>query len=160
MDGSTSNRKRQLITTLAVLIIIVVIVAAAVVTSKKDTPTSTVDSTGDTAATTMSDDTNSSNSTYNDGTYSAVGGYNSPGGAETITISLTLKDNAITGTSAKPGATNTEAEEHQADFIAAYEDLVVGKDINQVELSRVAGSSLTTIGFNNAIEQIKNKAER
>jgi hypothetical protein len=37
--------------------------------------------------------------------------------------------------------------------------LVVGKSVDEVSLSRVAGSSLTSLGFNNALTQIKEDAK-
>jgi hypothetical protein len=43
-------------------------------------------------------------------------------------------------------------------FIGGIADEVVGKDIDEISVSRVAGSSLTSGGFNDAIEQIKAEA--
>ena len=37
-------------------------------------------------------------------------------------------------------------------------DVVVGQDIDEISVSRVAGSSLTSGGFNRAIEEIKAEA--
>ncbi|MDB5170224.1 MAG: hypothetical protein JWN82_620 [Candidatus Saccharibacteria bacterium] len=150
----SSGHKKQIIVTLAVLIVIVAIVAAAMVAGNKDDTQNSGSS--NTSAMTATVDPSA---TYTDGTYEATGDYVSPGGNEEITISVTLKDNVVTDTSAINGATDTEAKQHQDDFIGGYKSLVVGKNINEVKLSRVSGSSLTSQGFNDAIQQIRNKAE-
>ena len=162
MDSAAVSRKRQIIATLAVLLVIVAIVTALAVTQKDDDTAATsiisTPTTGRVADTTTAD-TTSSTATYNDGNYTATGGYNSPGGSEELTVNVTLKDGVVVDTSAEGNADNGEAEEHQSDFIAAFKELVVGKDISSLKLSRVAGASLTTQGFNNAINQIKSQAQ-
>jgi uncharacterized protein with FMN-binding domain len=154
----SSARRRQIIATLAVLIVIVAIVGAVAATTGDDT-NSSGSMTTPTTTTSQTETTSDPDATYKDGTYTATGGYNSPGGSETISVTVTIAGNEITDTSATSGATNTEAEQYQEDFINAYAELVIGKSINDVELSRVAGASLTSIGSNNALEQIKSQAE-
>lgn len=161
MDGSPVSKKRQIIATLAVLIVIAVIVGGVAVSQKdSDTdsaaPVSTSEATSTTTSQTSSADTSA---TYKDGTYTAVGGYNSPGGAEEITVSVTLENGKVVDSTVEKGATGGEAEFHQEDFIGAFKELVIGKDISTLKLSRVAGASLTTGGFNNAITQIKSQAQ-
>ena len=48
-----------------------------------------------------------------------------------------------------------ESEQYQGEFIGGIADVVVGEDIDEISVSRVAGSSLTSGGFNEAIEAIK-----
>lgn len=158
MEPTTDRRK--LITAIVILLVIAGILAGVVVSAKQEDVASTSPTTSSNSATVdqPTTTTDTSSAAYKDGTYSATGGYNSPGGAEEITISVTLTDGVITETSALSGADNPEAKEHQSDFIAAYKQYVVGKSIDDVSLSRVAGASLTTRGFNNAIEQIQDQA--
>ncbi len=96
--------------------------------------------------------------TYANGTYEATGEYVSPGGRESIDVSVTVMNGKITDTTITPNADSGEAEEYQQRFAANYKDMVVGKSIDEVSLTRVAGSSLTGIGFNDALEQIKEDA--
>ncbi|MBM3209734.1 hypothetical protein FJZ39_00085 [Candidatus Saccharibacteria bacterium] len=96
--------------------------------------------------------------TYANGTYEATGEYVSPGGRESIDVSVTVMNGKITDTTITPNADSGEAEEYQQRFAASYKDMVVGKSIDEVSLTRVAGSSLTGIGFNDALEQIKEDA--
>jgi len=97
--------------------------------------------------------------TYKDGTYTEKGRYVSPGGAESIDVTVTIANDIITSATVTSNATRGESSEHQADFIAGYKSLVVGKDIDQVSLSRVAGASLTSNGFNAALKLIKADAQ-
>lgn len=113
----------------------------------------------DTSQSTGSDAvTQTSHDAYKDGTYSALGSYVTPGGIESIQVTVTIKDNKIVATELTENANDGDAKEHQDAFAAEYESLVVGKSVNEVSLSRVAGASLTSNGFNKALEQIKDDA--
>ncbi|MHD0330680.1 hypothetical protein ACY18M_17150, partial [Proteus mirabilis] len=52
-----------------------------------------------------------------------------------------------------------ESREYQAKFASGFKTLVVGKKIDEVSLSRVAGSSLTSGGFNAALADIESQAK-
>ena len=95
---------------------------------------------------------------YADGTYTAVGSYATPESVETISVTVTLESDVITavGVSGDPQA--RESEQYQSRFIGGISDAVVGQDIDAISVSRVAGSSLTSGGFNKAIEDIKSQA--
>jgi uncharacterized protein with FMN-binding domain len=159
MDES-SGRKKQIIAALAVLIVIVVIVGGVVAFGGKDESSEHAhhhaSSSSNSSTSTVAADPNA---TYKDGTYKATGDYVSPGGNQEITVSVTVKDGVITDTSAQNGASDTESKEHQEDFIDNYKSQVVGKKLSEVSLSRVSGSSLTSQGFNDAIQQIRDQAE-
>ena len=111
-----------------------------------------------TAASTGSASTDSSGSTYADGTYTAEGSYQTPESVETISVTVTLENDVITAVEVTGNPTKRESEEYQADFIGGIQEVVVGKDIDEISVSRVAGSSLTSGGFNDAIAQIKDEA--
>lgn len=98
-------------------------------------------------------------SVYIDGSYAEKGRYITPGGAESIDVTLTIANNVITSVTVEGNTTRTDTAEYQAEFISGYKSLVVGKDIDTVSLSRVAGSSLTSNGFNAALELIKADAQ-
>jgi len=97
-------------------------------------------------------------SEYKDGTYTATGSYLSPGGRESVELTVVIKNGTITETSMETQATDAEAQEHQDLFVDHYQALVVGKEINGLSLSRVAGSSLTSNGFNDALDEIRDDA--
>jgi uncharacterized protein with FMN-binding domain len=103
--------------------------------------------------------TASTASTYTDGTYSATGSYGSPGGQEQLSVTLTLVNDIITAVSVTPLAYDRRSQNYQNIFISGYKQYVIGKNIADVNLTRVSGSSLTPIGFNNALAQIKAQAK-
>jgi uncharacterized protein YxeA len=92
---------------------------------------------------------------YTDGDYTATGSYSTPGGNENITVKVSLKDDVITEVSSDGSATSGNSSVYQKQFLDNYTSFVVGKDVDEVSLSRVSGSSLTSTGFNKAIEAIK-----
>jgi len=95
---------------------------------------------------------------YADGSYTAEGTYQTPEGPETITVTLTIASDAVTDVEVTGEPTRRESRQYQAEFIGGIDDLVVGKSLDEVEVDRVAGSSLTSGGFNAAVEEIRTDA--
>ena len=95
---------------------------------------------------------------YADGTYTADGTYNTPESVETISVTVTLEDDVITDVQVEGDPQKSETEQYQGQFIGGISEVVVGQDIDEIAVSRVAGSSLTSGGFNDAIESIKAEA--
>lgn len=95
---------------------------------------------------------------YADGDYSATGEYQSPAGEEQVGVSVTLEDDIVTGVTVKPMAENPNSVRYQTAFAGNVAEVVVGVDIDDLAVDKVAGSSLTSDGFNAAIEQIKDDA--
>ncbi len=95
---------------------------------------------------------------YKNGTYTAVGHYYSPAGPESLNVSITLAGNTITDANIDPQAVNKKSVFMQDAFIAGYKAQVIGKNIDEVNLVNVSGSSLTPKGFNDALAQVKVQA--
>ena len=95
---------------------------------------------------------------YADGTYRADGSYQTPESVETISVTVTLQDDVITAVEVVGDPQKRESEQYQGEFIGGIAEVVEGQDIDEIQVSRVAGSSLTSGGFNEAIEQIKAEA--
>ena len=95
---------------------------------------------------------------YTDGTYTADGGYTAPSGPESITVEITLADDVVTDVVVTPHATEGNQALFQGKFSAGIAAVVDGKDIDTLAVSRVGGSSLTSGGFNQALETIKAEA--
>jgi uncharacterized protein with FMN-binding domain len=95
---------------------------------------------------------------FADGTYTANGSYATPESVETITVTVTLADDVITAVEVSGDPQKRESEQYQSQFIGGISDVVVGQDIADIQVSRVAGSSLTSGGFNKAIAAIKSEA--
>ena len=128
-------------------------------TAETDADTSTPEPTS--AAPTPSEPSDSeapSASTYEDGTYTAEGSYATPESVETIVVTVTLEGDVVTSVEVTGDPQKSESEQYQGQFIGGIADVVVGQDIDALSVSRVAGSSLTSGGFNQAIDAIKSEA--
>lgn len=134
-------------------------------TAASSTVASTDTTSGQSSSTNSSADTSTSSSSastasssYKDGSYTETQSYRTPEGREEITVTTTLSNGVITAVSIQNSGYDRESREYQQAFAASYESYVVGKSIDSLQLSRIAGASLTTDGFNSAIETIKNDA--
>lgn len=160
MEQSHGNKKAKLIAWLVVIAAVVLIYTfVSARSSNEDASSSSND-----GITMPVDDTSrqsaaSNSAVYEDGIYTASSSYNSPGGIEDITVSITLKDGVVADSSVKQEPNEPQAEHYQAEFRENYKPRVIGKKLDDISLSRVSGSSLTSEGFNKAIEKIKNQAE-
>lgn len=96
---------------------------------------------------------------YKDGTYRAVGAYNTPESTEAISVSLTLQNGVVVASMADTNPTRPQSQRYQADFIRNYKAQVVGRSLDELDLQRVAGSSLTSDGFDAAVARIKVQAK-
>ena len=72
-----------------------------------------------------------------------------------IQVSIKITDGKIADIKVTPEATNGTSRGFQAKFASGISDEVVGKSLDELDVSKVSGSSLTSQGFNQAIEQIK-----
>ena len=95
---------------------------------------------------------------YKDGTYTADGQYQTPETVEKISVTLTLADGVVTDVEVTGDPQAPETERYQGEFIDGIADEVEGKSIDELDVSRVAGSSLTSGGFNDAVDAIKEQA--
>ncbi|MDQ0673393.1 uncharacterized protein with FMN-binding domain [Pseudarthrobacter siccitolerans] len=100
-----------------------------------------------------------SGSTYKDGTYSADGSYVSPNGSETVGVELTLAGGTVTGVNITQHPSSPNTRKFQGEFAGGIAAQIVGKSIDELNVSKVAGSSLTSGGFNQAVEKIKQEAQ-
>ena len=94
-----------------------------------------------------------------DGTFRASGGYQSPNGPETIEVSITITDGVIEAVEVIPGATNSTSKRYQGDFAGGVAAEVVGKSLEEADVTRVAGSSLTSGGFAEALQTMRQDAK-
>lgn len=99
-----------------------------------------------------------SDASFTDGTYEATGGYQSPNGAETVVVSLTIAGGVVSDVVVTPQATNATSTRYQGQFAGGIAEEIVGVPVAELDVSRVAGSSLTGGGFNAALEQIRTQA--
>lgn len=117
-------------------------------------PTRMAETVTDTGNETMQED----ESVYADGIYEVVGAYTSPAGPEELGVTVTVANNLISDVEVEVKATNAVSKKMQTDFADNYKVQVVGKSLDEVNLTKVSGSSLTPKGFNDALQKIKIEA--
>ena len=96
---------------------------------------------------------------YKDGTYSADGNYVSPNGTETVGVELTLSGGTVSDVNITQHPSNPNTRKFQGEFAGGIKAQIVGKKLDELNVSKVAGSSLTSGGFNQAVEKIKSEAQ-
>jgi hypothetical protein len=124
-----------------------------------DTGTATSGSSTTSGSTTGSSGSSSSGSPdFADGTYAVDAAYRAPSGTETVSVELTLVDGVITSVSTSADSSDREAAHFQSIFAGAISGAAVGRELSGLSVTRVAGASLTSTGFNSALEQIRAEA--
>lgn len=98
-------------------------------------------------------------SAYKDGTYSATGSYTSPGGQEEVNVSLTIKNDVITDSTFAANSPRPISARFQQTVSDKYKPMVIGKKLADLKLGAISGSSLTPIGFNDAVAKIRVQAQ-
>ena len=160
MDTDTPKQPNKAIIAIVVIVLLAAVTTAVIVLGGKKEDAPSTNTTSQTESTDTSSPTSSTatDGTYKDGTYSASGTYQTPGGVEKVTVKVTLAGGVINSVDMERDPTTPEAEEYQGRFVDGYKSQVEGKKIDEVTLNRVAGSSLTSGGFNKALDTIKNDA--
>lgn len=97
-------------------------------------------------------------SPYRDGDYTVTGHYETPGGSETLGVSLTVRAGVVSDAAVRVEAISPTARQFQDQFASRYAGQVVARDLATVAVSRVAGASLTSVGFNRALAEIRVEA--
>lgn len=160
MDVSpqTQPKNQSLMTGVALIALVVIVALGAVAYNSSNNPPA---SSGTNSSPTIvgNDANNAAMATaFKNGEYEAVGKYQTPGGETEVGVTLTLDNGVVTAVDVEKLATVPISQKFQDEFIASYKEQVIGKKINELQLSKVSGSSLTPKGFNDALEKIKTQA--
>ncbi len=161
-----SGNKTKVIVTVAVLLVAVLLVVGIKAFASKPEETATNGTTQQSSGADSSGSGQNSGAaadpagtTYKDGTYDATGSYTTPESQEEIKVSLTVKDGTVTDTNVSFDPKKSESRQWQQRFASGYKQEVVGKPLSSLSLSRVSGSSLTPMGFNDAVDTIRQQAK-
>lgn len=130
--------------------------SSAETTKDTTTPQSTAEATASPVAAASSG--TGSGSTYKDGTYTADGSYQTPETVEKISVSITVAGDTVTAVKVTGDPQAAETRHYQAQFIGGISAQVVGKKLDDISVSRVSGSSLTSKGFTQALQAIRTEA--
>lgn len=155
-----SNSPNKAIVAIVVVALLLFAAGATIVLTSKPTARDTSEVASDLPGSSSTELTQiPEGATFTDGTYSATGNYQTPGGSERIGVKVTLSNGVVSDADLTEMGMTGEAKEYQEQFASAYKTQVVGKKISEIKLDRVAGSSLTSAGFNDAISDIAKQAQ-
>ena len=160
-DSTSQNKNNKLFVPLAIvgLIVIAAVGVFAFQGEKKDMPQAVVETTQvPTSSKSVGVTVTSKESVYKDGEYKAVGKYTSPGGAETLGVTVILKGDIIESAEVETMGDRPNTMKFQGIFKDNFKSFVVGKNIDEVKLDKVSGSSLAPKGFNDALDKVKKEA--
>jgi uncharacterized protein with FMN-binding domain len=93
---------------------------------------------------------------YRDGEYSATGWYGSLPSHHDVT--LTIDDDTVTAVEITTPAEDETSLGYQQRFAAALPEAVIGRNIDDLEVDRLAGSSGCSEGFMDALAKIRAEA--
>lgn len=98
---------------------------------------------------------------FANGTFTAQGSYRSPGGSDTIEVTAVIKDDLLTDISVEKVIASRVSTGYIERFARNIGNEVIGQPIKGLTSpSRVSGSSLTSRGFNAALETIRTEASQ
>lgn len=100
-------------------------------------------------------------SAYADGTYTRLGAYQSPAGEDGLMVSVVVENGVVKDMALEGRSASGESMAYINLFISGVKGMVVGKKLDEVgAIGAVNGSSLTGIGFNKAMAEIKASAKK
>ncbi len=156
-----TNDRHRLIRLAGMAVIVGLLVVALVVFAVSNNSAKTADkpAPAPAAAGTTTETTSTAASTYRNGTYRDTGAYRSPGGSQKVNVELILVGDVVSGVVVTEAAVDDQSSEFQEMFIGGIKAQVVGKPLDEVDVSRGSGASLTSKGFNDALDKIKAQAK-
>lgn len=89
------------------------------------------------------------------GTWTESGSYTTPGGQESVKVTLTAKNGTVTTVKVAGSGGTPNSRQYQSAFESGISSAVVGKPLATLKVGAVSGSSLTGNGFNAAVEKIR-----
>lgn len=156
MEQSSSKR----IGVIVAVVVVLGVIATSIAFDKKDTAVAPVTPEPvTTPVTTTKQPSDKPKTVYKNGTYSSTGFYMSPGGGDRLNVTLVIANDVVTDATITEAAGDNTSVKYQEKFIAGYKQYVIGQKIDTLNLTKVSGASLTPIGFNDALAQIKVKAK-
>ena len=91
--------------------------------------------------------------------YEAEGNYTAPSGAEVVDVKISMSGNLVSDVIITSPTKNPLSQKFQGLFREGIKTMIIGKPLSDfAHVDRVNGSSLTGIGFNEALDKIKAKA--
>lgn len=94
-------------------------------------------------------------SSHATGSWTETGDYQTPGGQESVAVTLTAKDGTVTAVKVTGSGSTPNSQQYEAQFESGIAAAVVGKPLATLQVGAVSGSSLTGAGFDAAVAKIR-----
>ncbi len=133
--------------------------SAATASSTDSTSTTELASTSASSDTGTTASSTTSTASYKDGTYSATVSYTVPRASNSLTAKVTIAGGKVTAVTVDNSYSDHESGRYIDNFESAIESAVVGQSIDGLSLGRIAGATLTTVAFDDALTQIRSDAK-
>lgn len=112
-------------------------------------------SSGTASSSSTSSSSSSSSTAGANGTWTESGSYSTPGGQESVKVTLTAKAGTVSAVKVSGSGGTPNSRQYQSAFESGISSAVVGKPLATLKVGAVSGSSLTGNGFNAAVEKIR-----
>lgn len=99
-------------------------------------------------------------SQYRSGRYTATGHYLTPGGNESIAVTLDVQGDTVTASAIEVEAKSPTARQFQEQFRSTIARQITARPLSTLSVSRVSGASLTSLGFDQALTRIRQDAKK
>lgn len=109
---------------------------------------------GSAASSSVAASASASSSGFTDGRFTKTAPYQTPGGTETVTVTVGLRAGEVTSVEVVGSEHTANAKHYVEAFAGGVAGQVVGKKIAGLQVGAIAGSSLTPNGFNAAVAKI------
>lgn len=90
--------------------------------------------------------------------YSANVSYNVPENNETLALTISVSNGIVSDVNIVQSKTGRKSANYQTNFEKSYKQFVIGKQLKDINLSRVGGASITTNAFMEAIKAVQKQA--
>ncbi len=134
------------------------VVGVKVFSSNESASSSTVTTNSVQSASSSNTIASTSSTTYTDGTYSASSSYYVPHGTNSISATVTIKNNIITAVSTSDQYSDRESGMYIDSFKSYLDSSANGQSLDSYSPSRIGGASLTTQAFTDVLDQIRTDA--
>jgi len=126
--------------------------------NKQDTETNTNESTNNELENSNTVENPSSTTSYKDGAYNVTANYLTPAGREDMGVSVVIAGGKVVSAVATVMGKDKTSINLQNRFAGGINTEVAGKDLKDLSVGVVAGASLASSGFNDALNQIRAQA--
>ena len=150
----------QVLRGLIAVAVLVIVIGAIIVFSEEDSQESNIASSSSSAAEASLPEPSpqvEGPGSFEDGSFETTTTYISPGGPAEMNIALTLEGDVVQSISVTSLEGNPTSQDYKERFANEVISFVTGVNLDEADVDTIAGASLTSRGFNEALDVIRSK---